>query len=154
MTGVQTCALPICGRPRQRLARWVTHPENRAFARATVNRVWALMFGRPLVEPVDEIPLKNSLENPYPPGLETLADDFIIHKFDLQRLIRVIAATRVFGLDSISPLVPGMGQFTRIGTKWMIDATIPAHLSDAERQEFMAAYPKNYDSVQLKDFLP
>jgi len=95
--------LPGHGHPRQRLAHWVTHSENRAFARATVNRVWALMFGRPLVEPVDEISLQDTLENPYPPGLETLADDLIIHKFDLRRLIRVIAATRVFGLDSKVP---------------------------------------------------
>ena len=96
--------LPERGNPRQRLAHWVTHSENRAFARATVNRVWALMFGRPLVDPVDEIPLQDSLENPYPPGLETLADDLIIHKFDLRRLIRVIAATRVFSLDSKVPV--------------------------------------------------
>ncbi len=61
---------------------------------------------------------------------------------------------RVFGLDSISPLVPGMGPFTRLGTKWMIDATIPAELSEAERKNFMAAYPKNYDLVRLEDFLP
>ena len=92
--------LPENGEPRDRLAAWVTDKDNRAFARAAVNRIWALMFGRPLVEPVDEIPLKDSLENPYPPGLETLVDDFIAHDFDLQRLIRVIAATRVFGLDS------------------------------------------------------
>ena len=95
--------LPEDGRPRDRLAQWITHSENRAFARATVNRVWALMFGRPLVEPIDEIPLQDSIENPYPPGLETLADDLIIHKFDLRRLIRVIAATRVFSLDSKMP---------------------------------------------------
>jgi len=95
--------LPESGNPRRRLAHWVTHSENRAFARATVNRVWALMFGRPLVDPVDEIPLQDSFENPYPPGLETLADDLIIHKFDLRRLIRVIAATRVFSLDSKVP---------------------------------------------------
>ncbi len=74
--------LPEEGRPRDRLAQWITHSENRAFARATVNRIWALMFGRPLVEPVDEIPLQDSLENPYPPGLELLVDDFIIHKFN------------------------------------------------------------------------
>ena len=95
--------LPERGRARHRLARWVTHKENRAFARATVNRVWALMFGRPLVEPVDEIPLEDTPENPYPPGLEILADDFIIYNFNLQRLIRIIAATRVFGLDSKMP---------------------------------------------------
>ena len=102
--------LPERGRPRQRLARWVTHSENRAFARATVNRVWALMFGRPLVEPVDEIPLQDSPEAPYPPGLETLADDFIMHKFDLRRLIRVIAATRVFARDSQSTPPPTLDQ--------------------------------------------
>jgi len=95
--------LPPNGDRRDRLARWVTHPQNRAFARATVNRVWALMFGRPLVEPIDEIPLEDSPENPYPPGLETLATDLIEHDFDLRRLIRVIAATRAFGLDSKVP---------------------------------------------------
>jgi len=92
--------LPEKGEPRDRLAAWVTDKHNRAFARAAVNRIWALMFGRPLVDPIDEIPLKDSLKNPYPPGLETLVDDFITHDFDIQRLIRVIAATRVFGLDS------------------------------------------------------
>ena len=92
--------LPEKGEPRDRLAAWVTDKHNRAFARAAVNRIWALMFGRPRVDPIDEIPLKDSLEKPYPPGLETLVDDFIAHDFDLQRLIRVIAATRVFGLDS------------------------------------------------------
>ena len=92
--------LPEEGHPRRRLADWVTHKENRAFARATVNRVWALMFGRPLVAPVDQIPLQATAENPFPPGLETLADDFITNNYDLRRLIRVIAATRVFQLDS------------------------------------------------------
>ena len=81
---------------RAQLAAWVTHPENRAFARATVNRVWAILFGRPLVEPIDSIPL----EGPYPPGLEILADDFAAHGFDLSRLISQIAMTRVYQLDS------------------------------------------------------
>lgn len=88
--------LPGRGKPRTRLARWATHGDNKAFARATVNRVWALMFGKPLVEPVDDVPL----EGPFPPGLETLADDFVNHGYDLRRLIRVIAATEVFRLDS------------------------------------------------------
>ena len=47
--------LPEDGTRRERLAAWVTHPKNPYFARATVNRVWALMFGRPLVEPVDNL---------------------------------------------------------------------------------------------------
>jgi hypothetical protein len=80
------------GTRREQLARWVTHPENRAFARATVNRIWALMYGRPLVEPIDDIPLHGV----YPPGLELLADDFVGHGYDLHRLIRLIAASAPF----------------------------------------------------------
>ena len=68
--------------------------------------------------------------------------------------VTMIPNTRVFALDSISPNVPGMGQFTRLGTKWLIDATLPVNLSEQERQEFMAAYPKNSASVRLEDFLP
>ena len=87
---------PHRGRLRHRLANWITHTDNQAFARATVNRVWTLMFGLPLVEPVDDIPL----EGPYPPALEILAHDFADHGFNLRRLIRGIAATAVFQLDS------------------------------------------------------
>ena len=81
---------------RKGLAAWVTRPGNRAFARATVNRVWAILAGRPLVQPIDDIPA----QGPYPPGLEALADDFIEHGYDLKRLVRVIIATGVYRIDS------------------------------------------------------
>lgn len=84
------------GTRRERLAKWVTNKNNKPFARATVNRIWALMFGRPLVQPIDDIPLYG----PFPPALETLADDFVAHGYDLRRLIRLIAATQVFQADS------------------------------------------------------
>ncbi|MGL6095703.1 MAG: DUF1549 domain-containing protein, partial [Fimbriiglobus sp.] len=45
--------LPAEGTRRQRLAAWVTDPRNRFFARAAVNRVWAVMFGRPLLKRVE-----------------------------------------------------------------------------------------------------
>ena len=38
----------------------------------TVNRVWALLFGRPLAEPVDDLPAAGELH----PALTLLADDF------------------------------------------------------------------------------
>jgi hypothetical protein len=88
--------LPNEGNRRSRLARWVTHEKNPNLARATVNRVWALMFGRPLVEPIDDLPPEADL----PPVLTLLADDFIAHRYDLQHLIRVIAATEAFQLSS------------------------------------------------------
>lgn len=90
--------LPQKGASREKLARWVTAKENKPFARTIVNRMWALLFNRPLISPVDDIPL----EGPLPPGMDLLADDFIAHGCDLQRLIRVIAATRVFQQSSRS----------------------------------------------------
>ena len=74
----------------------MTDPRNPNLARATVNRAWALLFGRPLVEPVDDL---DSIGDP-PRVLELLADDFVAHGYDLRRLIRVIAATEAFQLDS------------------------------------------------------
>ena len=96
--GVPFCQelLPEEGPRRLRLARWVTDPRNPNLARATVNRVWALMFGKPLVEPVDDI---LSVGEP-PPLLRMLAADFSAHGFDLRRLIRSIAASEAFQRDS------------------------------------------------------
>jgi len=83
---------------RRQLAGWVTHPDNRPFSRAIVNRMWAIMSGRPMVEPVDNIPL----DGPFPPAMEVLVRDFIDHEFDLQRLIRLIANSKAFRLESVA----------------------------------------------------
>jgi hypothetical protein len=88
--------LPAEGGLRQRLAAWVTHPQNSYFSRATVNRVWAVMCGRPLVEPLDDL----STSGEPPRYLTLLADDFVAHRYDLRRLIRLIAATEAFRRDS------------------------------------------------------
>jgi hypothetical protein len=92
--------LPERGKPRRRLAEWATHPKNEAFSRATVNRVWTLLVGRALVEPVDNLKLDGECPEP----LEILAADFVEHDFDLQRLVQLIVNTRVFQLDSRAPV--------------------------------------------------
>ncbi len=88
--------LPGDGKPRKRLADWVTHPENRAFSRAAVNRVWALMFSRPLVEPVDDIPIDAVV----PEVLDVLAADFVAHGYSIKRLIRLIVESDAFKRES------------------------------------------------------
>ena len=72
--------LPPDGSRRQQIAHWVTHPKNPYFARVTVNRIWALMFGRPMLEKVDDV---SSGRNYAEGALEVLADDFVGHGFDL-----------------------------------------------------------------------
>lgn len=88
--------LPAEGNRRERLAGWVTDARNSYFARAIVNRIWALMFGRPLHSPVDNLHTEGEL----PLALRLLADDFVKHDYNLQRLIQVIAATQVFQINS------------------------------------------------------
>jgi hypothetical protein len=102
-------ALPSDGSRRQRLAAWVTSPQNKPFARGTVNRVCAILFGLPLVDPIDDLP--HDAAN-LPPALELLADDFIVHGYDLRRLFATVASLRVFTLDSKidKPSPPGRGQ--------------------------------------------
>lgn len=88
--------LPKEGALRSRLASWLTHRNNKQFSRAIVNKVWAIMFGKGLVDPVDDM----RLHGPFPPGLERLAKDFVDNEFDLRRLIRSIARTKAFRLRS------------------------------------------------------
>lgn len=88
--------LPESGSRRERLARWLTDPRNRYFSRAVVQRVWALLFGRPLRGTVETMDLEGS----HARALDILADDFAAHRHDLRRLIRVIVATEVFQRDS------------------------------------------------------
>jgi len=88
--------LPEEGSRRERLAAWVTHPKNTYFARGTVQRVWALMFGKPLN---DSVEFMNREDVPHA-AIKLLADDFASHDYNLHRLIQVIAATQVFQLDS------------------------------------------------------
>jgi len=95
--------MPDDGTTRERLAAWVTHPDNHRFDRAIVNRVWGLMFGKPWIQPVDDLP------NPVESGIDStdlldlLGADFRLHGRDLKRLISTIAATRVFQASSQHP---------------------------------------------------
>ncbi len=88
------------GSRRQRLAQWMTAADNPYFARATVNRVWALLFGRGIVDPVDDLGLHNKPS--HPELLDELARDFAATGFDLKRLFRTLALTRAYQLSSES----------------------------------------------------
>ena len=74
------------------VASLVTRPENGYVTRTIVNRVWALMMGRGLVEPLDSI----DLEPWHPDMLDGLALDFIAHNYDLRHLIRTIATSQAY----------------------------------------------------------
>jgi len=86
--------LPQTGSRREQLAAWVTHPENRRFRRATVNRVWGLLFGRAWSQPVDDLADPPPLDSP--DLLDILGDDFAAHDYSLKYLAATITATKAF----------------------------------------------------------
>ena len=77
---------------RLQLAAWLVDPQNPLFARATVNRFWSYLFGRGLIEPVDDLRPTNP---PTHPGLlDALAAEFISSGYNWRHLIRTLAASR------------------------------------------------------------
>ncbi len=87
--------LPPFGESRDRredLARWVTDQD--AFARATVNRVWAILMGRGLVEPVDDMRVSNPPT--HPELLDALAREFRNH-YSLPQLVGTIMKSAAYG---------------------------------------------------------
>lgn len=90
-------ALPTDGSRRERLAAWLTSPNNPYFARAIVNRMWTLMFGRTLNRgAVDDLETPERVEG----LLDVIARDFVAQGYDLRHLIRVIATTRAFRMST------------------------------------------------------
>jgi len=85
---------------RAALAKWLTAPDNRYFAKAAVNRMWQAMMGRGLVEPVDDLRATNPAT--HPALLDELAADFIEHKFDMRHTLRTIANSAAYQRASTS----------------------------------------------------
>jgi hypothetical protein len=84
--------------PRTALAAWVTARDNPYFARATVNRVWALLLGTGLIDPTDSLGEEPTAS--HPELLDALAKDFVGHGYDLQRLVRAVVLSKPYALSS------------------------------------------------------
>ncbi|NUP88815.1 MAG: DUF1553 domain-containing protein [Candidatus Sumerlaeia bacterium] len=83
---------------RGALASEITNPANPAFARATVNRLWAHFTGRGFVEPIDDFRPSNPAQ--FPELLDFLARDFQSHGFDREHLIRSIMLSDTYQRSS------------------------------------------------------
>ncbi len=84
--------------PRAALSSWITSQDNDYFAKVQVNRVWAILMGRGLVEPVDDLRLTNPPTNPA--LLDALAREFQSSGYDLKHLIKTIVLSRVYSHSS------------------------------------------------------
>jgi uncharacterized membrane protein/mono/diheme cytochrome c family protein len=81
----------------KQLSQYLTAPKNGRLYRTIVNRVWAQLMGRGIIEPVDLMdnePWSQDL-------LDWLATDFFENKNDLKRLIFTITTSRTYQLSSV-----------------------------------------------------
>jgi hypothetical protein len=97
------CAEPpapiTTGSGRRELADWLASPANPLTARVMVNRVWLHLFGRGLVPTPDNFGASGQRPS-HPELLDTLAVDFMADGWSVKKLIRRIALSRAYGLDS------------------------------------------------------
>lgn len=86
------------------LAEFMTQPKDGRLYRTLVNRVWAQLMGRGLIEPVDMMdnePWSQDL-------LDWLAADFATNGYDIKRLMTQILTSKTYQLPSISVKDPAL----------------------------------------------
>jgi hypothetical protein len=84
---------------RERLAAWLTSPENPAFARNLANLIWSQYFGRGIVEPVDDARVSNPPCNPE--LLDALARRLVALEYDITPLVLEIVGSRTYQLSTV-----------------------------------------------------
>lgn len=82
------------GSRRDALATAIVH--DRRFALAVGNRVWAQLFGRGIVEPVDDIPLVGEV----PPLLDAVADRVVADGYGIDALLRELVLSTAYRRDA------------------------------------------------------
>ena len=98
LDGTVPAAAPARRTRRLQLPIWIASRDNPYLARAIVNRTWSQLFGRGIVNPVDDLGPHNP---PMQPALlEELSDYFVRRGFDLRDLIKVLTQTRAYQLSS------------------------------------------------------
>lgn len=130
---------------RAAFAEAATH-GNPLLARAFVNRTWAVLTGRGIVHPVDEMNARNAPS--HPELLDWLAADFASHHHDVRRLVRGIVLARVYGLGPARGVPPeafaGAPErpltAEQLARSWRVAAGLPPE-DDALRRATVAAMP-------------
>ncbi len=89
--------VPIYSR-RLQLAVAMTDPSNVAFRQNIANRLWALLMGRGIVEPVDMWHEGNPPS--HPALLDLLANELHEHDYDMRFLLREVALSKTYQRSS------------------------------------------------------
>ncbi len=89
---------------RVAFADWLVKPSNPYFARVAVNRIWASLFGRGIVDPIDDFRSSNPAAN----GglLAALASKFEKTGYDCKAMIRGICLSNAYQRSAAPSVIP------------------------------------------------
>ena len=153
--GTATAPLTNDDDRRQRLADWLTGPDNKFFAPAVVNRVWYHLMGRGIVEPVDDVRATNPPSSPE--LLEALSADFVKNGYRLKPLMRLILNSKTYQLSSVAPkqspfAADGERYFTKAAIRMLpAEEILDAISSAAGVPESFKGYPLGTRAVELAE---
>ena len=162
------------GDARRPFADWLTGPENPFLARVAVNRIWAHVMGRGIVDPVDDFQASNPPSNAA--LLDFLADDFVRGGFDRKRTLRLILNSRTYQrsvarnpsnagdskhfasaqvrLIPAEPLFDAIGRVTEVAERFggVPAGTLATQMPTPPRMEFLEAFgqPKRETACQCE----
>ena len=132
----------------QSLAEWISRSP--MFARTQVNRIWAQLLGRGIVDPVDDFRASNPPT--HPELLDALGKDFAAHGFDVRHCIRTIMASRTYQLASDGGDADDDANYShaiirRLGAEQILDSmstalAAPLHFDDWPNAKRLAEIPE------------
>lgn len=85
---------------REVFARWLTSPDNPRFAMTIANRLWKLVFGVGIKEPVTDLDDPNASSNPL--LLQHLGKEMVRLKFDLRAFMRLLCNTQTYQREAVT----------------------------------------------------
>ncbi len=121
------------GTRRQRLTLWLTARENPFVARAAVNRVWSLLFGRGLIEPIDD--MRNLEMASHPELLRELSEHFADTGYDLRELFKTLTRTEAYRRATLHESgTPPEASFAAMAAKPLTQSQLTTALALVARQ--------------------
>jgi uncharacterized membrane protein/mono/diheme cytochrome c family protein len=130
----------------RQLADFLVQPKDGRLYRTLVNRVWAQVMGRGIVEPVDvmdNMPWDEDL-------LDWLASDFVANGYDIKRLIGNILVSKTYQQPSVSVKEAGDLMAGNFKFKGMIRRRLTAEqFADAVSTTFSPVYSDSALALKL-----
>lgn len=85
---------------REVFANWMTSPDHPRFAMTIANRLWRLVFGVGIKEPVTDLDDPSAASNPL--LLQHIANEMVRLKFDLRAFMRLLCNTQTYQREAVT----------------------------------------------------